>query len=411
MANESQTLFLAVPIELEGLANAPALSAASQARLYYNPAVGLMLSLNGGAYTAIAGGGGGLPSGPAGGALSGTYPNPALANVGPGATGPIGDATHAPVITINAKGQVTALTSQAISGVPPSAHAASHGNGQSDAVTLALAQISDAGTAAALAADADGTMAADSDSRLATQKATVTYVAAQIAAAVTGLLDFKGAIDCSANPNYPAASKGDAYVVSVAGKIGGAAGLAVDIGDAIVASADNAGGTQAAVGSSWFILEHNLSGVLLSSDIGVTVQAFSAVLSALASVMSSTATAAAQRTAIGADPYDIAFSIEAAPTASQVLLRFVADRAITLPASLTGSRGKAGVAATAQTDIDLQKNGVSAGTVRFAAAGTVPSFIAAAPIALAAGDVLTAIAPGTPDATLAQFGVTLAGSF
>jgi hypothetical protein len=38
---------------------------------------------------------------------------------------------------------------------------------------------------------------------------------------ITGLLDFKGSTDASANPNYPAASKGDFYVVSVAGKIGG----------------------------------------------------------------------------------------------------------------------------------------------------------------------------------------------
>jgi hypothetical protein len=102
--------------------------------------------------------------------------------------------------------------------------------------------------------DTDGTLAANSDAKIATQKATKTYVDA----AVTGLLDFKGATDCSANPNYPAASKGDAYIVSVAGKIGGASGQSVDVGDVFVASADNAGGTQASVGTSWFVLEHNV---------------------------------------------------------------------------------------------------------------------------------------------------------
>jgi hypothetical protein len=84
--------------------------------------------------------------------------------------------------------------------------------------------------------------------------------------ALVGLLDFKGSTNASTNPNYPAALKGDAYVVSVAGKIGGASGANVDVGDVYVASADNAGGTQAAVGSSWFILEHNLSGALLSAN-------------------------------------------------------------------------------------------------------------------------------------------------
>lgn len=79
--------------------------------------------------------------------------------------------------------------------------------------------------------------------------------------AVTGLLDFKGTIDASTNPNWPAASKGDAYIVSVAGKLGGASGQSVDVGDWAIATADNAGGTDASVGSSWSILEHNMANV------------------------------------------------------------------------------------------------------------------------------------------------------
>lgn len=62
-------------------------------------------------------GSGGAPSGPAGGDLAGTYPNPTLGAAGPGATGPVGDyATHVPVVTIDAKGRVTALSSTPISG-------------------------------------------------------------------------------------------------------------------------------------------------------------------------------------------------------------------------------------------------------------------------------------------------------
>lgn len=83
-------------------------------------------------------------------------------------------------------------------------------------------------------------------------------------AAVVGLLDDKGNQDCSGNPNYPAASKGDIYTVSVAGKIGGASGITVEVGDAFRALADNAGGTQAGVGTSWAVVQANLVGALIS---------------------------------------------------------------------------------------------------------------------------------------------------
>jgi len=53
------------------------------------------------------------PNGAAGGDLSGTYPNPALAAIG-SATGPFGSSSVAPIVTIDAKGRVTALTSATI---------------------------------------------------------------------------------------------------------------------------------------------------------------------------------------------------------------------------------------------------------------------------------------------------------
>lgn len=84
---------------------------------------------------------------------------------------------------------------------------------------------------------------------------------------LAGLLDFQGATDCSANPNYPAASQGDIYIVSVAGKIGGASGKDVEVGDFYLAIADNAGGTEASVGTSWAVLQANITGGSVISEL------------------------------------------------------------------------------------------------------------------------------------------------
>lgn len=110
--------------------------------------------------------------------------------------------------------------------------------------------------------DTDGTLAANSDTRVATQKAVKTYADQLIAAA--DAMVFKGVIDCSANPNYPAADKGWTYRVSVAGKIGGASGTNVEAGDLLLCLADStASGNQATVGSSWSIAQANLDGAVI----------------------------------------------------------------------------------------------------------------------------------------------------
>jgi len=65
-------------------------------------------------------------------------------------------------------------------------------------------------------------------------------------------LRYKGVLDCSTNPNYPAGNAGDFYKVSVSGKIGGASGLSVTAGDDLICLVDSAAaGTHAAVGANW----------------------------------------------------------------------------------------------------------------------------------------------------------------
>jgi hypothetical protein len=96
-------------------------------------------------------------------------------------------------------------------------------------------------------------------------------------------------------------------------------------------------------------------------------------------------------------------------TASLVLIHLPMPVAVTFAAAFAGSYGVATTAATAQTDFDIKKNGTSVGTLRFAAAATTATFIAASPVSFAAGDVLKLVGPATPDATLATLGLTLKG--
>jgi hypothetical protein len=121
---------------------------------------------------------------------------------------------------------------------------------------------------------------------------------------------------------------------------------------------------------------------------------------------------AAERSKLGKvlNLYQLAGSLPGAPTSSQRVFHHLAVAAFTLPASLTGSAGKAKTAATAQTDFDIQVNGVSKGTMRFAASGTTAGFIFSIDVSVVAGDEIEIIAPVSPDATLANIVWTLKGT-
>jgi hypothetical protein len=121
---------------------------------------------------------------------------------------------------------------------------------------------------------------------------------------------------------------------------------------------------------------------------------------------------AAERSKLGKvlNLYQLAGSLPGAPTSSQRVFHHLAVAAFTLPQNLTGSAGKAKTQASAQTDFDLQVNGVSNGTMRWAAAGTTASFICAADVSVAAGDEIEIIAPASADATLANLVWTLKGT-
>jgi hypothetical protein len=101
-----------------------------------------------------------------------------------------------------------------------------------------------------------------------TEARTITFPDATGTVALTSQLPsnpltYKGAIDCGANPNYPAAAIGDTYVVSVAGKIGGASGPAVEAGDTLYCIDTAAEGDHATVGAKWVIVQKNLDGAVI----------------------------------------------------------------------------------------------------------------------------------------------------
>jgi hypothetical protein len=136
-----------------------------------------------------------------------------------------------------------------------------------DAEAIAGSDTSRAVTAANLAAlltdriDTNVALGA-SNTKVPSQAAVKAYADALIAA--NDAMVFKGVIDASTNPNYPAANKGDTYKISVAGKIGGASGPNVEIGDTIISTADGqSAGTHAAVGANWGIVQGNLDGVVI----------------------------------------------------------------------------------------------------------------------------------------------------
>ena len=109
-------------------------------------------------------------------------------------------------------------------------------------------------------------------------------------------------------------------------------------------------------------------------------------------------------------PADITAFKPGQPGSSELLIRVPIVRRTRLAVDLAGSQGSAGTAATAETDFDLQRNGTSLATMRFAAAAGTASFIAAAETVLEPGDVLSVVAAATPDVTLADIGFTIAGT-
>ena len=116
--------------------------------------------------------------------------------------------------------------------------------------------------------DPDSALTANSDLKIATQKAVKTA----IAAAVSSVAKPMGGIDASTNPNFPAGNVGDFYRITVAGLIGGASGIPVTPGDEIHNYVASIAGTAAAVVANWTIVQSNVDQAT-ATTLGLTTYA------------------------------------------------------------------------------------------------------------------------------------------
>lgn len=104
-----------------------------------------------------------------------------------------------------------------------------------------------------------------------TQIATTAFVTDRIAH--LNLFSYKGDVtNANTNPNYPAADAGDVYIITTnIGRIGGASGPVVEIGDTLLClSDDTPSGDHATVGANWVIGQVNLQPELFALLSGAT---------------------------------------------------------------------------------------------------------------------------------------------
>jgi hypothetical protein len=111
-----------------------------------------------------------------------------------------------------------------------------------------------------------------------------------------------------------------------------------------------------------------------------------------------------------AEPFDVGLHLPDLSTAGALLAEVVLARPVDFPSAFSGSTGYARIAATAETVLDVQKNGSNIGTVTFAAASATPVFALPSATSFAAGDRLAVVNEDPADATLAGVSLTFAGT-
>ncbi len=108
--------------------------------------------------------------------------------------------------------------------------------------------------------------------------------------------------------------------------------------------------------------------------------------------------------------YDIGGAYNGSPTSSLVIMRFPFVRLVKFSAGMSESKFVAGTGATGSAVFSIRKNGVEFATATFSAGQTSATFACPVATTFGPGNVLTIVAPGSPDATLADLAWCLGGS-
>lgn len=82
-----------------------------------------------------------------------------------------------------------------------------------------------------------------------------------------------------------------------------------------------------------------------------------------------------------------------APAINTIVFRYLALGVVDIAADLAGSQGHVGTVSDAETDFDVQVNGVSKATIQFASATATANFPTASAFSLVAGDRLDIVTP------------------
>lgn len=241
------------------------------------------------------------------------------------------------------------------------------------------------GSAAFLDIDDDPELAADSDELIPTQKAVKAYVDEKI----INTIKIVGLIDCSTNPMFPAANKGDTFVVSASGLIGGAFGKYVTPGILLIANQTTIGGNFATAHTHFYLLGVPFvvgDGLDLTTNEAGNITTLSVDLETLGIV----------------SYYRFAGFASSDILADEVLLEHEVLDPFTLSANLSDCRLSCGTNPADTWTALVKKNGVNIGSMSLSTTG-VPTLTTTdgTSKSFVPGDIISLVAPSTADASIA----------